>query len=247
MQLHQPGSQLYLHRSQYAEVLQVLDAGGLASNDQNALVYFGLEPNEQNPWYQFGFQRGDMGMCATLIDLMKELSDPRLPAYATLDDTLGYSGNLPGKGFGANVSFPGPFYASAGSPVPLALFSEQKFIAAEAALAADPGRASAAFNEAVAASLDMFGVDDPAYLQVNASETAATINLEKIITQKYIALYTMPEVFSDWRRTGLPALAPVEGFDQIARRLPYPPQEHALNGANFPDGITVFDRVFWDD
>jgi hypothetical protein len=240
-------ARLYLHRSQYGDVLQVLDAGGLGSNDQNAMVYFGTEPNEQNPWYQYGFQRGDIGMCATLVDLMKELEDPRLPAFATLDDTLGYSGNLPGKEFYSGISFPGPLYASAGSPVPLALYPEQKFIEAEAALDTDPGRAAAAFNEAVAASLEMFGVDEPAYLQANASETAATISLEKIMTQKHMALYTMPEIFSDWRRTGLPELTPVEGFDQIARRFPYPSQEQQLNAANCPDGITVFDRVFWDN
>ena len=239
-------ARLYLHRSQYGRVLETLSQGGLGSNEQNAFVCFGEGEQEQSPWFQFSFQRGDIGMCSVLVDLMTNLGDPRLPVFATLDAGGGYSGNPPGKGYDPGISKVGSFYASSASPVPLALYPEQLFIEAEAALTLDPARAALAYNEGVAASLAMFGVEDPGYLAAYASESAGTITLEKIATQKYIALFTMPELFSDWRRTGIPALTPVEGFDQIARRFSYPPVEQALNGDNCPDGITIFDRVFWD-
>ena len=244
---HLVKARLHLHLSQYDKVLETLDAGGLTSIAQNAMVYFGNEENAQNPWFQFNYFRGDIGMCSVLIDRMHDSDDPRLPVYASLDEVGEYSGNPPGEGSNPFVSKVGSFYASPDSPVPLALYPEQLFMEAEAALETNPDRAASAFNAGVVASLAMFEVDDPAYLASYANETAATLTLEKIAAQKYIALFTMPEIFSDWRRTGLPGLVPVEGFTQIARRFSYPSMEQTLNAENCPDGVTLFDRVFWDE
>lgn len=239
-------ARLYLHLSQYDKVLAALDAGGLPSNAQNAMVFFGEAENEQNPWYQYNFQRGDIGLCSVFTDLLVSRDDPRLPVLATTDAEGNYSGNPPGKGNNSFVSKVGSFYASASSPAPLALFPEQLFMEAEAALETDPERAAQAFNKGVAASLEMFGVTSPDYLAIYGNETAASITLEKIMTQKYIALFTMPEVFTDWRRTAYPELAPVEGYDQMPRRFPYPPMEKVYNAVHYPGDVTVFDRVFWD-
>ncbi len=240
-------SRLYLHRSQYDKALAELDAGGLSSNAQNAMVFFGEAENEQNPWYQYDFQRGDIGLCSVFTDLLAGLEDPRLAVLATTDETGGYSGNPPGEGNDPFVSKVGDYYASAASPVPLALYPEQLFLEAEAALISDPARAAQAFNRGVEASLAMFGVASADYLAAYGSETAASITLEKIMTQKYIALFTMPEAFTDWRRTAFPELSPVEGHSQLPRRFPYPPMEKTYNAEHYPGDVTVFERVFWDE
>ena len=78
-------------------------------------------------------------------------------------------------------------------------------------------------------------------------ETAATITLEKIMTQKYIAMFTQPEVYSDWRRTNIPMLTPNAGASiaEIPRRLPTAQNERLYNSkAQVVTDLTQ--RVWWD-
>ncbi|MEM9391667.1 MAG: SusD/RagB family nutrient-binding outer membrane lipoprotein, partial [Bacteroidota bacterium] len=79
--------------------------------------------------------------------------------------------------------------------------------------------------------------------------------LEQIMTQKYIALYSHGlETWTDFRRTGFPALTPVTGGNnafnlngEIPRRLPYPQTEIDLNNSNVPITSPDFqDRFWWD-
>lgn len=95
-------------------------------------------------------------------------------------------------------------------------------------------------------------------------------NLERIITQKWIAIFPLGvEAWSEHRRTGYPRLLPVVadksggGVDvaQGARRLPYPVEEYQQNNANLQAAIQMLDaeqtngnrtgnqmgtRVWWD-
>lgn len=94
-------------------------------------------------------------------------------------------------------------------------------------------------------------------------------NLERIITQKWIAIFPLGvEAWSEYRRTGYPRLLPaVENksggtvdLARGARRLPYPVEEYQRNGANLQSAIQLLDsetqgsrkgdimgtRVWWD-
>ena len=96
-------------------------------------------------------------------------------------------------------------------------------------------------------------------------------NLERIITQKWIAIFPLgTESWCERRRTGYPTLYPVVDdlsggtvdIDEGARRLPYPTEEYALNRTNVEDAILKLDaeapegsrfrgdimgtRVWWD-
>lgn len=88
--------------------------------------------------------------------------------------------------------------------------------------------------------------------------------IEAIITQKYIALNFVnnDEAYNEFRRTGYPSIDegstdPHGTFaslksrstrpDRIVGRVLYPNFEYAQNGANVPDGITLFgSRIFWE-
>lgn len=231
----------------YGKALSELEAGAISSNAGNAYFKFGAAETEANPWYQFESQRGDVVMGKFFIDLLKSINDPRLPLFAKKNSAGEYVGA--GAGVFGDISVNsrfGAFFSSAASPVPFGTYAETKFIEAEAAFPTNKARAAEAFNAAVAASLGEFGVSDPDYLADQASENASTITLEKIMTHKYIAMYTTLEPFTDWRRTGFPALQPAQGNSQIARRYPYPQDERVYNSANYIPNVTVFDRVFWD-
>lgn len=234
----------------YQNALAAISAGAIADNSGDANFPFSDNVTEGNPWFQFNDQRaGDIGMGETFINLMISLNDPRLPEYATTDATdTAYSGSPAGVGAGG-VSAMGAYPASSSSPWQLVSFTELKFIEAEAKFqTGDLAGAAAAHNEGVASSLDKVGVTDPAYIAANGSETAGSITLDKIMTQKYIAMFpNCEETFTDWRRTGIPSLSLAAGAltSQIPRRFPYPQSERLHNGSNLP-AASLTTRVWWD-
>lgn len=228
-------------------------AAGLAGPDADCNAIFPGDGNSLNQWYAFQNDRADyIKMAEGFVNLLKTTGDPRLPFYATEDANGEYSGTSLGSTT-TSTSDVGTYFASPDAPAPLVTYVEAKFIEAEAAFRAnDKPRAAAAFNEAVKAHiLEVTGAPAPdTYVMSQASETDATITLEKIMTHKYVALFTQFESYNDWRRTNLPQLSPnpnglVAG---IPRRLPTP-QEERLYNANAPKpSITdILKPVWWDE
>jgi hypothetical protein len=96
----------------------------------------------------------------------------------------------------------------------------------------------------------------------NDSATAFEENLERIITQKWIAIFPLgPEAWAEYRRTGYPRLIPVatnnsgNTVDSAtgARRMPYPADEYTENGANVQAAVGMLGgadnfgtRLWWD-
>ncbi len=234
----------------YKSVLTTLDAGAITGNANDAQVVFTESAVGANPLFQFENQRGDVVMGGFFINLLNELKDPRRPIFAEALKDGSFKGARAGFAEeGPDASRFGAYFASPTSPVLLLTFVEVKFMEAEAAFKTDnKERAAKAYNDAVKASLAKFELKDDAYLTANAAETAASITLEKIMTQKYIGMYPSPETFNDWRRTGLPNLPPAKGQSRLARRWPLAQDERVYNGANAQPYLnkTVFDRVFWD-
>jgi hypothetical protein len=135
------------------------------------------------------------------------------------------------------------------SKIPLVSFVEMKFIEAEAKfIANDLDGAATAYNEAVVASVEQVtGTAIPAEFETStASETNATISLEKIMTQKYNALVGQVEVYADWRRVEIPALTPFPGASGIPNRLPTPLDERLYN-TNAIVVSDIFQPVWWDE
>jgi hypothetical protein len=184
-----------------------------------------------------------------LIDLLTDLSDPRL---THLFRTIPFSGGR---------RRPGDFFASNDSPVRLGSYLEQLFIEAEARYqTGDLPGAQTALENAVALSIDQVSLgqvempDVEAYI---AAEVQLTGNEEEdlntIMTQKYIGMFTTPEPWTDWRRTGYPALTPnpvgptaANPNGEIPRRLIYP-QSERLRNTNFPQPAPDMQTRFWWD
>jgi Starch-binding associating with outer membrane len=214
--------------------LAALDAAYAAGFDGSAdlMARFGDAANEWNQWYAFNDTRADyMTMSQGFLDMLA--NDPRLLVYAKSD---------------TSSSPIGDFYGAPAASLPLATFFEAKFIEAEAALrAGNPQRAADAYNAAVTANLTKLGVADAAFLAATAAETSATITLEKIMVQKYIAMFTQPEVWTDWRRTGFPTLTPNAGAEVngIPRRFPTAQNERLYNN-NATITTDILLPVWWD-
>lgn len=215
-------------------------AAGISSNAEDFQFTFGSLETEANPWYQFTTQRdGDLTFGVKLSEIITTLEDPRGPIFAVADSTGAVTG----------TSRMNEFYAGIGSPVPFLTFTEMKFIEAEANnRLGNSAAAHTAYVAAVTASLQRSGVPAAAitaYLAQPAVDPGADkLTLENIMTQKYIAMYTQPESWTDWRRSGFPKLAPVTGSN-IPRRFPYAQAERLYN-SKMPTGTTIFDRVWFD-
>ncbi len=231
------------------DALSYLTSAGMTGNADDANCIFGPAGNENNQWFAFNQTRfGYIRMGKFFIDMMNTNSDPRLPFYATLDDTGAYTGS----GVSSNditTSQLGTYYGSATSIAPLCTYVEAKFIEAEANLRlGNTVDAATAHNDAVKASvLAVTGATNATYELAHASETGGSITLQKIMEEKYVALFTQVESWSDWRRTGFPVLTPnaAAAVAGIPRSLPTSVDER-VNNPNAPVQNNILNHIWWD-
>ncbi|MEY4144609.1 MAG: hypothetical protein RLZZ335_461 [Bacteroidota bacterium] len=205
-------------------------AAGLASNADDARITFQVSPNA-NPWYQFNTQRaGYISQFGTMYSMMEGKNDPRISLYRSAD------------------SSEMPAYGSETSPLNLMTYAELKFIEAEVRQRQSSG-AGAALRDAVDANMSSLGVSSGA-ATTYLNGLSANPTLEQVMNEKYVAMFTHVEAWTDWRRTNFPALTVYPGaqFTEIPRRLPYPQNERLYN-KNFIDlqGADGFlQRLWWD-
>ena len=235
----------------YTEALTALNAGGvITSNAEDFVMNFGTAPNEPNPQYQFQQDRNgniDIKSGVYFLDLMLNLSDPRIPSLVKFNGSYFLSSDS--------------YYTSINSPVVFIDYAELKFIEAEALLMSGAPiiNVEAALAAGITASITKItGSNNASYVSTNSALIGLANNsarLEKIIEQKYIAMYSHGIVpWSDYRRTGFPTLTPAangsNAFNsngQIPRRFPYPQTERLNNLANIPTTTPNLQARFWWD
>lgn len=240
------------HREQnYAPLLEMVQAGGLF-NDANDDMFFPYlaYADINNPWYNFDYSVGNTRVGAKIVELLKAVDDPRLPRLIRLNLGNEYMGAAPGSAnFEASrTSNTNGGIAQPGSRLTLLSFAEQKFIEAEVYFRNNMhAEAAAAYNQAVIASLDMYSARNATWEALYA--TKEQVSLEDIIHGKYVALFLNPEVWTDWRRTGLPQLSPAssnQNDDLIPRRFLYPNSEVMGNASHVPQDVSINSRLWWD-
>ena len=251
-----------------AKALEALYSGttyrGISDSNNDCEVKFGTGVTEASPWSQQIVRRNDFRLGAVFISLLKTPSDdPRLAFYALPNASGSYSGSAAGLGNSADSEL-GPFFRNPASAVPLISFSETKFIEAEARWRINPADQAiqqaigeairASVNRVTSSSLPASAISAFVDSKVRQLEGNPADMLRHIITQKYIALFTQPEAWTDWRRTGYPELEPAFGGTNglnpgglIPRRMPVPLNER-LNNPNSPadEPSLQSPRFFWD-
>lgn len=220
-------------------------AGGFTSNSDDMDVPW--EEANHNPIYQFMEQRTDVRMGATLIDMMVETDDPRLSFYADEDGNGDYRGSVIGSQ-DETASRPGSYLAGATASTTIMSYAELKFIEAEAYLqTGKSAEAVAAFEAGVKASVEKVTGEAMDQDWYDANIGSQSFNLELIMKQKYIATTGTNQAYADYRRTGLPAIAPHPGgvLPAVPTRYPYPQDEISYNGDNVPS-VNISDKLWWD-
>lgn len=229
-----------LLKKDYANALIYVNSSFTATD--KFVMNFGTSNAEASPMYQYATvssYKNDIKMCKTFIDKLNATTDPRRTYYAKILGSA-YVGS-PAGSEDANASGLGTYNNSANSPVILSSYVEMQFIKAECLLrqaVPDAAAAAAAYKVAVAASvLAVTGTAATTTWMTNINaETGTTITLQKIIEQKYLALYSTLVPYDDYRRTGFPVLTPVTGAGPIPVRFPYPQTEVSYN-TNCPSVI----------
>jgi SusD/RagB-like outer membrane lipoprotein len=267
-----------------ARLTEALAGELITTNADDALMKWPGDGTNDNPIYNAFRTREDQHISKTMVDVLKSLYisvdaatrdtvfDPRLAVYAdpilavtTRKVYVGMPNGLQDEDAIAvglnNTSRIGTAYRARTTPSILMTAAEVLFARAEAAARGwAGGDAAQLYAAGVRASMQYNGVADAvtdAYLASPRVVYAAATGLQQIALQRWIALFGEgSEAYSEWRRTGVPALtagpAAVTSPRSVARRMPYPLSEQSFNNDNLASastaqgGALLTNRVWWD-
>jgi len=130
-------------------------------------------------------------------------------------------------------------------------YAEVCFIAAEAALKGWNTGSSAEnyYNSGIAASLDQYGQSSYSSLYLQQEKVKYNGTLNRIMTQKWLALWMSPEMWFDYRRTGLPDFQFGSGAIHPAMpvRFIYPEDEKLNNETNYTEAVERLEQTDYSD
>ncbi len=245
-------------------------AAGFTSADNDFQIPYDGSSSFINPW-NATWENGMYVANMPFLKLILTTNDPRIRAYYT---STAWTSGTTSYGLGktqdgdvgtGNYMTPGDstFFGAKDAPQLFATYFELKFIEAEANMRAGNAAAAAALNAAVAAQLKkVMNFDEdaamvPAYVATYASETATTITMEKIMTEKYKAMICQEaETWMDVRRhnyaypAGMQAIPVISNAtptkvavaSSFIQRLLYPQSELNNNLSNVPKA-GIFDKL----
>lgn len=257
-----------------AEISSALShsAGVISTNADNfTLTYPGGIYN--HPLYQYYniTQRFDYALSKTISDYLNSNNDLRSNAYGsstigfpyglTRDDAVDFANSNPNWAlvYASNQRFMNSSMVVVGaSHVWLAIAEARQRGWAS-------GSASDAYNTGIQLSWQQWGVFNQGSFDsyiASPNINLTTNALTKIQTQQWIAFYPNgTQGWSNWRRTGVPALTPAPGTGTpdlpIPRKMPYSQEEFNLNKVNAEAGAAKYTvggvtnsqdaRIWWDN
>ncbi|GHN00475.1 hypothetical protein WSM22_19640 [Cytophagales bacterium WSM2-2] len=267
-------------KAQFTNVLSNLATNGgilVTSADDINLTFPGNAVEFNNPWYGLG---GDQNVCTTIANWMNARGDDRRNAFGNVisaaqglvgvppglkrDDALAYTNANPNHSLILNNT-----YRAVGSTLTILTAGDILLARAEAAVPTANGGLgwtnesyTALYASGISESWKHWGQNSAANLTAYMAQplvdlASASSNIaEKIGTQRWISFYPNgPQGWSEWRRTGFPALSPAPEplrGNSIPVRFIYPTTEYGLNLAGVNTAIaaqgadTPDTNVWWD-
>ena len=239
-----------------------INNGVMASNGDNALIYYQASPPNTNPLWEDLVQSGrsDYVTANTIVDKLNDLNDPRRDYYFDDNISTGYVGGT----YGASSSYSsfthvGETFLDPAHEGILLDYAEVEFYLAEAAQRgyASASNAETHYNNAITASITYWGGSDSDAATYIAQSDVAYDSAnwkESIGTQFWIAMYDNPyQGWSVWRKFDAPAFnLPSQTGNPVPLRYTYPITEQNLNPTNYNaaaaaiGGDTQQTALFWD-
>lgn len=244
-------------------------AGVIENNSDNASLVFpgGIYNHPLYQYYNITL-RFDYALSKTVTDQLSGTNDTRINAYGsssvgfpyglTRDNAVIFSGANPNWSYVLAADKRTP-----SSPISILSASQVYLARAEAAQRTWTSEsATAMYALGIQRSWEEWGVYNAGSLATYMAQPAVALSagspLDKIQTQQWIAFYPNgTQGWSNWRRTGIPALAPAPGAGKpIPRRIPYGPNDYNYNlemvtaaAAQYKVGAvddSQDGRVWWD-
>ncbi len=219
-----------LHQDNYSGAMAEAEMSFDSPSENMAFQY--PDANNAGGWYRFNRDRtGDIEFHPTLRGIMTALQDTN--RLKEIDQI-----------FITDHTYMVPDFNQE-----LITYREMQFVIAECAFrTGDSEKAHAAYLEGIKASFGRMGAAgyDEYIAQSDVDPGAGNLTLEQIMTQKYIAMFLQPEVYSDYRRTNIPELEPVSGSN-VPVRWDYSSNEYLFNSNLTEGSVNMFtDRVGWN-
>jgi len=233
-------------QEQAQATLDALDEG-LESNTDNVMLPYEGVSGARNPLFRFSLTGELFKASEYLVEGMRAKGDPRLGILVE-PTLLGLKENMVVYHGRRNGGFPtaidsaysevGRHFVEADAPLRVASYADAKFMEAEARLIlSGPAAADAPYRAGIRADMESLDVATEAinaYLASRPSLAQVAAPLADIMWEKGLANYLSIEPWNDWRRTGYPAIQPVQGatLTGIPVRIRTPQSELATNRAN---------------
>jgi len=226
---------------------------GMQSNDDDAKIAFSGAAGAENPWQQNFLPGTTFVLANTFVDAFTTRNDPRLSKMVKPAKQTGlYTGRQIGLDEIGNLeaySIPADFYAGANANNYLVNYTEALFIKAEATLVISGfAAAQPVYQDGIKQHMTKVGVsttDMDTYI-ASRGTLNSTNALRLIMEEKSIANFLNAENYTDWRRTGFPALTKVKNaLSEIPRRVLYPNSEITANPQP-QQKAKIIDRLWWD-
>lgn len=237
------------------------------STEESAILEVtGVSPNE-SPWSRPQDFRLSTKITEFFLMNLNEWEDPRRPIIATtandLDgNTIGYKG-IPSayEGNDSQFQYEASTFNIEQVEEPMDIFiltyAEVEFIKAELAQRGYIDNAEEHYENGVAAAMEQLGAELPENYFGN-EEAAYNATLERIILQKYYALYfTDYQQWFEYRRTGYPELPTTDVMFNngvMPSRLYYPSDLAVENPENYAEAVEMLGgnddintKVWWDN
>ena len=195
---------------------------GISSLDGTLKTLHGTESSEQNMWFQFNQDRyGYMVAGSNLVQLLKDNNDPR--------DSIYFAENNAGSIVGANPngnyqgkSYLNDEYFGSDASIDIISYEENLLITAECHyLNNEISEAQQALQDAQTVAEEKWGFEEDTFPEI--SLTASTL-LNKILEEKYIALFLNIELWNDYKRNCYPEVKYKKSEDDDGNPIyNYPP------------------------
>ncbi len=235
---------------------EVIDEVALSFVDNSeAFIFnaFGAGATNEHPWAQEENDRAHFAASESLFNMMNAKNDPRIAVY--FDDAAANLGPAPNGT--AALDQAGDLYdkiydyVMPDSPLEFLTYDQLKLYEAEAHFAlGNPTPANTAYEEAVTASLQRYGVaaaDIATYTgQASVFPGAGALTLNDVHEQLYLSFYPFQsqDAYAELRRNDFPVIVNPNG--DFLLRIPYAQTELDNNIENNP-GTPVSNGVWWDD
>jgi hypothetical protein len=213
----------------YCDSALFYSGSGISSSEGTMKTLHGTESSEQNMWYQFEQDRsGYMVAGSKLVQLLKNNNDPRDSIYfGKIAGSINGASPNPDDAESASVkgkSYLNEEYFGADASIDIISYEENLLIKAECHfLKNEISEAQQTLQDAQTSAEEKWGFEEDTFPDIPSSLTGSDL-LNKILEEKYIALFLNIELWNDYKRNCYPEVKYKKSEDDAGNPIyNYPP------------------------